>query len=409
MMQQPDMQKFMGGQVVLRLLSFIDRLSSPEPHLATKFEFWEEFVAQHFAPGGSLQHQLVNMSDGSDKRFRISYPALAYYYHSHFTSGIKTMTMQPQGAIERPLPMGCHAVLFQRCTFTHIFGNDAQVVSTGTLKVNFDANQKIEYLDIGTTKWVEYVPRLSLTPGDSPDMKSPKLNKNIKKAPPRPSQPQSVAQPRSMVNSNGITNGVMQNLEVGDTRCSRRIPRADHESQMAEALTYMEPLFQYSQNHDNLTPAQALNSLVHETARGAHNAGAGLPQGNFGNAAPQGMQGQRTPGMNGPNQFASPAMQNLGLPPQGSPHITAPAHTPSPAHMHMAGPVAMVHQHSQQGSNLSGSQGASANTSPNVTNKRRRPSGIKLEDDGGGEINGNSATKVKPSPRIGGKRQKGTT
>jgi LIM-domain binding protein len=220
MMQQPGVNKLISGQVVLRLLSFIDRLSSPEPQLAIKFEFWEDFVAQHFAPGGSLQHQLVNMSDGSDKRFRISYPALAYYYHSHFTSGIRTMTMQPQGTIERPLPMGCHAVLFQKCTFTHIFNNDHQVVSTGTLKVNFDANQKIEYLDIGTSKWVEYVPRLSLTAVESPDMKSPKLNKNIKKAQPRPSQPQSVAQPRSVVNRNGITDGVLQNLEVNSHHCN---------------------------------------------------------------------------------------------------------------------------------------------------------------------------------------------
>lgn len=180
-MLQPEMQKFMGGQVVLRLLSFIDRLSSPEPQLATKFEFWEDFVAAHFAPGGSLQHQLINMSDGGDKRFRISYPALPYYYHSHFTSGIRTMTMQPQGAVERSLPMGCHAVQFQRCTFTHIFDNGAQVVSTGTLKVNFDANQKIGYLDIGTKGWVEYVPRLKLTQRESPDMKSPKLNKKCQK------------------------------------------------------------------------------------------------------------------------------------------------------------------------------------------------------------------------------------
>ena len=171
----------------------------------------------------------------------------------------------------------------------------------------------------------------------------------------------------------------------------------------------MEPLFQYSQNHENLTPAEALNNLVQDTARGAQNIAGGISQGNFNNMAPNGASGQRTPGMHGGEQFASPALQNLGLPQQGSPHIGGPAHTPSPAHMHMAGPVAMVHQHSQQGSNLSGSQGASANTSPNVPNKRRRPSGIKLEDDGGGEMNGSAANKVKPSPRIGGKRQKGTT
>lgn len=169
----------------------------------------------------------------------------------------------------------------------------------------------------------------------------------------------------------------------------------------------MEPLFHYSQSHETLTPAEALTSLVHETARGTQIVPAGLQQAHFNTAGPHGTSGQRTPGMNGPDHFASPATGNLGLPAQGSPHIGGPTHTPSPAHMHMAGPVAMVHQHSQQGSNLSGSQGASANTSPNVTNKRRRPSTIKLEDDGGGEMNGNTANKIKPSPRIGGKRQKG--
>ena len=171
----------------------------------------------------------------------------------------------------------------------------------------------------------------------------------------------------------------------------------------------MEPLFHYSQNHDSLTPAEALSSLVNETARGTQTIPAGMPPGSFSHIGSHGGPGHRTPGMNGAEQFASPALQNLGLPPQGSPHIGGPTHTPSPAHMHMAGPVAMVHQHSQQGSNLSGSQGASANTSPNVTNKRRRPSGIKLEDDGGAEMNGAATNKVKPSPRIGGKRQKGTT
>lgn len=170
----------------------------------------------------------------------------------------------------------------------------------------------------------------------------------------------------------------------------------------------MEPLFQYSQNHDHLTPAEALNSLVLETARAQNPVGA-LPSGGFNNAGPAGVAGQRTPGLSGPNQFASPAMQNLGLPAQGSPRIGGPAHTPSPANMHMAGPVAMVHQHSQQGSNLSGSQGASANTSPNMTNKRRRASAIKLEEDGGHEVNGVAGNKVKPSPRLSGKRQKGPT
>lgn len=78
--------------------------------------------------------------------------------------------------------------------------------------------------------------------------------------------------------------------------------------------------------------------------------------------------------------------------------------------------VGMVAQQSQQGTTTSGgtgSQGTSANASPNVP-KRRRTSAVKAEgDDGGGggvEVNGTGAVPktVKPSPRPGGgKRQKG--
>jgi len=70
--------------------------------------------------------------------------------------------------------------------------------------------------------------------------------------------------------------------------------------------------------------------------------------------------------------------------------------------------VAMASQLSQQGS-TTGSQGNSANTSPHVTNKKRRASAVKTEmdaDEGGpvGGAGGNA--KVKASPRVGGKRQK---
>lgn len=113
------------------------------------------------------------------------------------------------------------------------------------------------------------------------------------------------------------------------------------------------------------------------------------------------------PVMNGPNQFASPGMAHLGIPQaQGSPHIGGPNHTPSPAQNPGVGGVAMMHQMSAQGSNLSGSQGPSTNTSPNVSNKRRRPSQIKLEEENAAQEGGGS-NKVKPSPRIPSKRQKG--
>lgn len=73
----------------------------------------------------------------------------------------------------------------------------------------------------------------------------------------------------------------------------------------------------------------------------------------------------------------------------------------------------MVPQQSQQGTS---SAAPSTNTSPNVTNKRRRQSAVKIEGDeagtGIGEVNGvggggAAQPKVKASPRVGGKKQKG--
>lgn len=171
----------------------------------------------------------------------------------------------------------------------------------------------------------------------------------------------------------------------------------------------MTPLIQYSQSHPDIRPQDALEKMVSEHAHRVSQM-AGMAQASVNAPMAQAMSGQRTPGLNGPNQFASPALAHLGLPnTQGSPHMGGPVHTPSPAQNHIAGPVAMVHQQSQQGSNLSGSQVTSANTSPNVTNKRRRASAVKVEDENGSaEVNGTTGNKVKPSPRLGGKRQKGT-
>ena len=87
---------------------------------------------------------------------------------------------------------------------------------------------------------------------------------------------------------------------------------------------------------------------------------------------------------------ASPATGHLQLA-DGSPHISSPAQAPG-----------MQLQQSQHGTS---SSGPSANTSPNTSNKRRRPSTVK--DEGENQVNGTQPkASVKPSPRIGGKRQK---
>ena len=141
--------------------------------------------------------------------------------------------------------------------------------------------------------------------------------------------------------------------------------------------------------------AQANNTRLNQMARAA-NGQIGFPN-------------QMNPGMNGPNMMHSPAMGHLNVPQaQGSPMMGGPVHTPSPAHNSAMGGVSMIHQMSAQGSNLSGSQGPSTNTSPNVTNKRRRASVVKMEEENA-QSDQNGANKVKASPKVGGKRQKGSS
>lgn len=173
-------------------------------------------------------------------------------------------------------------------------------------------------------------------------------------------------------------------------------------------MSQMQGLFEYSLENPGLSPPEALRHLV--TNFNPQNQAMQPMQGHMVQHGPS----QRTP-LNGPPQF-SPAAAHLAMPGvQGSPHLGAPTHTPSPAHNPMmVGPVAMAHQRSQQGTNTSGSQGPSANASPNVGNKRRRTSTVKLEVDDAtpaAEINGNTqlnGPKVKASPRVP-KRQKGAS
>ena len=191
----------------------------------------------------------------------------------------------------------------------------------------------------------------------------------------------------------------------------------------------MQELMAYSQQNPNLCPSQAISSLVNRLQPQPGFPQQQLPpnqqqQQQQGNPPPNSAQQQalqqqqqqqnlppsaRTPSSLGhpgvpPNhQFMSPALANLGPPSaiNGSPHLMQNTHTPSPAQTH-----GLIAQHSQQGT--SSSAGASANTSPNVSNKRRR-STVKVEgDDGGGEVNGTGGgggPKVKQSPRVGGNKR----
>lgn len=150
----------------------------------------------------------------------------------------------------------------------------------------------------------------------------------------------------------------------------------------------MNPLFGFCHANPGVGPYAALDQYVTTYINGAQQVmnGQQMPQ------------GPRTPSFGQFPMGASPAAVHMNLP--GSPHVGSPA----PGQMQAPG---MQLQQSQQGTS---SSGPSANTSP-ASNKRRRPSGVKAEDDGSGvgtpasgpQVNGN---RKPPTPRMP-KRVKG--
>ena len=159
----------------------------------------------------------------------------------------------------------------------------------------------------------------------------------------------------------------------------------------------MQMLFQFSQQHPQLSAPEALRNLVH-TLQTQNNI-AFVPK-----AVNPAMQSQmpRGPNMGGP-PFGSPAVSHMGLSGlQGSPQQSSP-------HQANLVPPGMV----QQGQMQPNVQGSNPTTSPLNSNKRRRASTVKIEGDegnAGADANGagGKGGKVKASPKAGGgKKQKG--
>lgn len=191
----------------------------------------------------------------------------------------------------------------------------------------------------------------------------------------------------------------------------------------------MQELMRYNLQHTELTPSQALNNLVGTYAANQNLAQQSIPphhqqhpqlnlmaNGNPALLHQQLPPGARTPGLPGPGpgppqHFMSPALPpnmlptaahlnpalngspqiNLGAPPGGVGGVSQ--HTPSPAQTHMQAP----------GLPGAASSHPSANTSPNVSGKRRRASTVKVETEDG--VADGAQGKVKASPRVGGNKR----
>lgn len=115
------------GQSILALHSFAESLSVFQSRgEAADLNYWQLFVDRFYASGGVLRQGVWNAQAGS-KQFEISTPALARYYLTQFTSGIRQIQMAVEGARERDMPNGGRLVESGRTSFIYWFNNDCQV------------------------------------------------------------------------------------------------------------------------------------------------------------------------------------------------------------------------------------------------------------------------------------------
>ncbi|RCI13329.1 hypothetical protein L249_0322 [Ophiocordyceps polyrhachis-furcata BCC 54312] len=383
------------SQCLLKLLQFSEHLSGyPGAKAKDDLSYWNMFVARFFSPSGVFRHSLYisDAKEPMDKQYEIAYPAIARYFHTHFGSGVKSMQLfMDRGVTDRPLPGDCHCIENARSSIVYWYETGSHLVATGTLRVHFDAEQRIELFEFLTTGHEEYISRKKVIDAAKPahmwlkewhtvnsqDAKqSPEMSKKSKAKALRSPQTQPpevlVNLPDCAVNGKGVTEAVHQFLEI------------------VEVISQMTPLIGFCHSNPGVGPYAALDQYVSTYISGG-------PPAMNGHVPPQ--QGPRTPSF-GPFAIgASPATVHMNLP--GSPHMGSPA----PGHMQAPG---MQLQASQQGTS---SSGPSANTSP-ASNKRRRPSGIKEEEGSGApapapQVNGapNRSNKP-PTPRMP-KRVKG--
>ena len=215
--QQQRVMPSMKGASILRLIQYCDHVSMPETAKANDLRHWQSFVALFFSPDGVLRQQLWNAKDGGDKRFQLGVPALPRYYWTHFISGVKQIAMHIERPKENDLPNGGHTV-DARTTITYVFENDIRLITYGTLRAVLDATNKIDFLDLGTTRHVEHIPRLVVEASmEVPEQKqSPEANKKLKRAqqkqPPPPAGP--TLPPSPVSRDWGVTNQVLAFLEV---------------------------------------------------------------------------------------------------------------------------------------------------------------------------------------------------
>jgi hypothetical protein len=406
-----------GLSPLLKLMTFADQLGRFDTEReVNSIQTWQAFVARFFTPEASFMYSVFHKPDQTSKQFEIVYAALPRYFYRLFECKVSQVQLTLDGANEKAImnegaqPMS--VIFSERSKFIHWFEDKSHVVCSGKVTAIVQG-ERISSLTFDMTDHEHYLSRTQLeslfiqpSPSQLSQTQSPRMtNKSKQRAQQRLVKQESLEPtlnlsglPPTPITDWGIPGPMLRFLEVSETMIN-----------MQDLMAFYK---ENSAAHPNLYPAEAMKSWVAQQissnpglAQGGPNQQGQTPQMLQQQGLQQGQNippGIRTPSGTGQpgaanHQFMSPAMANLALPNamNGSPHLMQQNHTPSPAGGHPMGA-----QHSQQGTNSN----PSANTSPNVTNKRRR-STVKVDEDGGADVNGAPTGKVKQSPRVGGNKR----
>lgn len=384
----------MKGHCLLKLMQFAEHLSGyPGTKQKDDLSYWTEFVHRFFSPRGVWKQTLHTVDDHEgDKQYEIGFPTLARYFSTHFESGVTNIQLiLEKGTTDKPLTGDCHYIENSKASLQYWFEDRSHLVATGTVRAQFDQEQKIELFEFICTDFEEYISRSLVIQAAKPNHNWIKEWKKLNSQDPKASPEMSKKSKTRTVKSPAVPPPDLD-LPQSLIRRGTHVTEAVHQFlEISEIIGQMNPLFNYFHMHPSLGPYQALDQYVQTQVNGAGAQAMNAPQ------VPQ--PGPRTPSFSQFPMGASPHAAHLQLP--QSPHIGSPV--PGGA---MAPQMQM--QQSQQGTS---SSGPSANTSPAGT-KRRRPSGVKTEDDGptpvsaptpggGPQMNGVPPNKTKPpTPRM---------
>ncbi|KAI5293934.1 hypothetical protein KEM52_004986 [Ascosphaera acerosa] len=396
-------------------------------------DYWFRFVEQFFSPSGDLRFGLKDAEAGS-KKFEITSPLIARYYLTQFASGVERIQINFENAVSR-LHQDLTQTVEAKATIIYWYRTGCLQTALTEVKAIFNPDNMIDLLEFNTQENQEFLHKDSLIEMNSglPHGEADVLEVQSHDQ----SKLQSVVRlPKSLVRQFCVPTDVMSFLET------------------AETLLAMTPLIQYSQDHPDLTPGQALHDIVSTfnkpqdgVSSHAFNAdqlkqqqammlgseAGALSQQDAMHALQHRMSMQQAGAVSMNPSFVTPMVNSMGGNVQNSPRPKGQA-SAMMAHEPAPGSVPMMHQRSQQmghplqlrttgmsrstsvgpgvialGSprvgGATGARSGNANSTAPVNHKKRRASAAITAEDNATSSSEPGAPRVKASPRVVGSKK----